>query len=362
MTSARVVDRATARTSGTMSSTVTGTVVSYPRTLLPAESPTSSAGTPTSSKSAAVSMSYDVSIAHFSPRSLADCRSRTVMRRLTIPPYRLDSVMLGSRLGAPDGVPRRHDGDTNRAARRCASRHAVLAATQYSPRPSWEAGEPQDPVVGRRGGAAPVAVRCRDPDRPALRVLHRRAQPAVRPVEHRRRRRDCRAGEAQSPDPRAPQRRDVEAVAADADTRGRGLAGRPRPRRVAEAAVVAGALDRGPAVVAAGHDQGDLLEVVLPELRCPQVVRAVEDQALHVAVPERPDPRPARRVAGRGSAGRRDPQDLSAEAGGVLRVGGVPRVAGAGVEESIRTEHQPSAVVVAAGWDAGDDRRRARGG
>src|SRR4051794_26529412 len=129
MTSARVVDRATARTSGTMSSTVTGTVVSYPRTLLPAESPTSSAGTPTSSKSAAVSMSYDVSIAHFSPRSLADCRSRTVMRRLTTPPYRLDSVMLGSRLGAPDGVPGRHDGDTNRAARRCASRHAVLPPT-----------------------------------------------------------------------------------------------------------------------------------------------------------------------------------------------------------------------------------------
>src|SRR4051794_11363350 len=50
---------------------------------------------PASSKSAAVSMSYDVSIAQRSPRSLAVCRSRMVIRRFTMPPYRLASVMTG---------------------------------------------------------------------------------------------------------------------------------------------------------------------------------------------------------------------------------------------------------------------------
>jgi hypothetical protein len=56
-TSGRLVERATARTSGSMSSIVTGTVFSNPRTLLPALSPTSSTGMPTSSKSWAVSWS-----------------------------------------------------------------------------------------------------------------------------------------------------------------------------------------------------------------------------------------------------------------------------------------------------------------
>jgi hypothetical protein len=50
MTSARLVDRTTARTRGSSSSTVIGSVVSWPKTLFDAESPTSSAAMPASSK------------------------------------------------------------------------------------------------------------------------------------------------------------------------------------------------------------------------------------------------------------------------------------------------------------------------
>ena len=53
-TSVRCVARATARTSGSSSSTVTGRVVSYPNTLFAAESPTSSTGMPAASNSPAV--------------------------------------------------------------------------------------------------------------------------------------------------------------------------------------------------------------------------------------------------------------------------------------------------------------------
>jgi hypothetical protein len=56
-TSARSADAATARARGMSSSTVTGTVVSYPSTVLPAESPTRRKSMPASSKTPAVSMS-----------------------------------------------------------------------------------------------------------------------------------------------------------------------------------------------------------------------------------------------------------------------------------------------------------------
>ena len=46
MTSARAAPRATARVWWTISSSVTGSVVSWPRTTMPSESPTSSASTP----------------------------------------------------------------------------------------------------------------------------------------------------------------------------------------------------------------------------------------------------------------------------------------------------------------------------
>lgn len=42
---------------------------------------------PASSKTDAVIASYAVSMGHFSPRSLASVMSRTVMRRLLLPPY-----------------------------------------------------------------------------------------------------------------------------------------------------------------------------------------------------------------------------------------------------------------------------------
>ncbi|MNR53885.1 hypothetical protein D3C85_1739720 [compost metagenome] len=57
MTSGRRVQRLTARTSGINSSTVTGSRLSLPNTLLDAESPISSTGIPASSKIAAVYMS-----------------------------------------------------------------------------------------------------------------------------------------------------------------------------------------------------------------------------------------------------------------------------------------------------------------
>ena len=53
-TSARFVARLTARTNGISSSTVTGSVVSYPNTLFAAESPTSRTGMPAASNSPAV--------------------------------------------------------------------------------------------------------------------------------------------------------------------------------------------------------------------------------------------------------------------------------------------------------------------
>jgi hypothetical protein len=80
------VDRVTALVISRMSSTVTGTVLEYPRTTLPEESPTSSTGMPASSNTEALTVSYAVSIAHFSPRSLACCRWCTRTRVLDWPP------------------------------------------------------------------------------------------------------------------------------------------------------------------------------------------------------------------------------------------------------------------------------------
>ncbi len=54
---ARLVPRTTAAVSGIRSSTVTGIVVSWPKTTLAAESPTSSTGMPAWSKIPAVSAS-----------------------------------------------------------------------------------------------------------------------------------------------------------------------------------------------------------------------------------------------------------------------------------------------------------------
>src|SRR5262249_21539080 len=89
---ARRVPRTTAAVSGSRSSTVTGRVLPWPKTTMPAESPTSSTGIPASSNTAAVRASYEVSIGHFSPRALAAARSRTVTRRFAPPPNRGSAV------------------------------------------------------------------------------------------------------------------------------------------------------------------------------------------------------------------------------------------------------------------------------
>jgi len=81
MTKARRVDRVTARTSGSSSSTVTAKVESLPNTLLDAESPTSRTGMPASSKITALYMSYAVSIAHLRPSTFI-CLSCGMRRRV----------------------------------------------------------------------------------------------------------------------------------------------------------------------------------------------------------------------------------------------------------------------------------------
>lgn len=98
---AREVPRTTAAESIVISSRVTGTVDSYPRWQLPAESPTSMTGMPASSKTDAVIASYAVSMGHFSPRSLARAMSRTVIRRVPFP-----RTALCCRRRASSGQPR----------------------------------------------------------------------------------------------------------------------------------------------------------------------------------------------------------------------------------------------------------------
>src|SRR5688572_14876489 len=75
--SARVAPRATARVWCTMSSSVTGSVCSWPSTTTPTESPTSSTSTPARSSSRAIVASYAVSMAIFSPRRFRSRRSGT---------------------------------------------------------------------------------------------------------------------------------------------------------------------------------------------------------------------------------------------------------------------------------------------
>src|SRR5215207_1620652 len=53
---------------------------------------------PASSKTEALTVSYAVSIAHFSPRSLACCRWCTRTRAEEVPPYSTDSLMCHSSL------------------------------------------------------------------------------------------------------------------------------------------------------------------------------------------------------------------------------------------------------------------------
>ena len=91
-----MTERETARVRGSSSSTVTGSEVSLPKTLLEALSPTSSTSTPASSKTWAVYMSYAVSIAKRSPRCFSSRRCWVRMRL---------SGLVARSVGAADPVP-----------------------------------------------------------------------------------------------------------------------------------------------------------------------------------------------------------------------------------------------------------------
>src|SRR4029453_18022644 len=97
-------------------------------------------------------------------------------------------------------------------------------------------------------------------------------------------------------------------------------------------------------------DPVDLVPGVLPELGRVHPALAVPVEALRVAVPVRPDER-VERVARRGLAVGRHPQDLAAEAGQVLRTGGLRAVAGRRVQEAVGAEREPAAVVDARLWN-----------
>ena len=58
-----------------------------------AESPTNKTGIPASSKTLALSASYEVIIGHFSPRAFAAIKSLVVIRRDCFPPYKGSEVI-----------------------------------------------------------------------------------------------------------------------------------------------------------------------------------------------------------------------------------------------------------------------------
>ena len=183
------------------------------------------------------------------------------------------------------------------------------------------------------------------------------AQPPVLPGEQPLRVADLPVGPERHPPQRLPaERGQVErAVAAVGQARRGGLGGGPGQHGVDELRCAAGALHLGPAVVAAGLDQVELVERVLPELAGPQPVLSVPGEALHVAVAHRVDRRRRGRVVRRGRAvARIDPQDLAGQGPGVLGERAVGGVAGADVEVAVRAELDPPTVVVAGPRDAGD--------
>jgi hypothetical protein len=94
------------------------------------------------------------------------------------------------------------------------------------------------------------------------------------------------AVERHLPQALAAQRRDPEGPGRHGRPARRRLLRPPRDGGVDEARVAAAPLDDRPAVVAAGPDEVDLVEGVLPQLAGPEPAGAVEAQALHVAVTE----------------------------------------------------------------------------
>src|SRR6185437_12381961 len=118
----------------------------------------------------------------------------------------------------------------------------------------------------------------------------------------------------------------------------------------------------GPPIVAARDDEIDLVVAAVGKRIGRAVLGLVERaavglprDALNVAVPERPDRRPGRRIVGRDRPILVQAQDLSGEAARVLPVGAVLGVTRRDVELSVGTELQAAAVmVVVAGYPVDD--------
>ena len=125
----------------------------------------------------------------------------------------------------------------------------------------------------------------------------------------------------------------------------------PLGDRIDEALPSGDALDERPPVVRAGFDTVQLVPRVLSELARPHRAVGSPRDALHVAMPHRPDAG-APRVAGRRSAVRCDAQDLAAEGVGVLRGIALLRVACRDVQVAVRAEREAPAVMRAGPWDA----------
>ena len=146
-----------------------------------------------------------------------------------------------------------------------------------------------DPVVGGRRLAAAVPVRRGEPQL-AVGGGDDGPQPAVVLGEERRRPR--RLAALRDPDPPQPlpaQPGHPQVPVGVRQPARRRLLDRPDQRGVDELGPATGALDLGPAVVAALLDEVELVPRRVAELRGPEPPRVVPRQALDVAVAERPD-------------------------------------------------------------------------
>src|SRR4029077_13905054 len=120
--------------------------------------------------------------------------------------------------------------------------------------------------------------------------------------------------------------------------------------------------DRRPSVVAAGHDEIHLVVAAVRERIGWPVFGLVQragirlpGDALNIAMAERPDRRARGGIVGRDRPVLVQPQDLSPEAARVLRVRSVLGVARGDVELPVRTELQPTAVMIVVAGDPIED-------
>lgn len=150
--------------------------------------------------------------------------------------------------------------------------------------------------------------------------------------------------------------RDVEAVPRHGDPAGARLGRLPVLDGVDELLAPHGALDLGPAVVAPGLNDVELVPGLLSELRGVHRPGVVPGDALGIAVPQGVDQRPGEGVVRRDLPVGGHPEDLARQGLGVLRAAGIGGVPGRRVQHPVGAEGQAAAVVVVRGGDAVQDR------